>query len=61
MNDVIAMCNNKMTVHDVYEDAERAHERFKELVRVSKHHDNDGVITIMRLSDGYIMAMETIE
>lgn len=61
MNDVIVMCNDKVTMHEVYETAYRAHERFKELVRVSKHGDNDGVITVMRLFDGNIMALKTIK
>ena len=61
MNAVIAMCNDKVTVHDVYESAERAYERYKELIGVSKHGDNDGVITVIRLLDGHIMDMETIE
>lgn len=61
MNAVIVMCNDKVTIHEVYETAERAYERYNELIGVSKHGDNDGVITVMRLLDGNIMAMETIE
>lgn len=32
-NEVVAMCNSRVTVRDEYETAERAHERFKELVK----------------------------
>ena len=31
-NEVVAMCNSRVTVREEYETAERAHERFKELV-----------------------------
>lgn len=61
MNSVMVMCNDKVTIHEVYETAERAYKRYKELIGISKHGNNDGVITVIRWRDGYIMAMETIE
>lgn len=57
-NEVIAMVNNTVTIREEYETAERAHERFTELVRVSKGHEHEGLITIARLQDGYPMATE---
>lgn len=60
-NEVVAMCNSRVTVRDEYETAERAHERFKELVRVSKTGKRDtDVITVYRLQEGYPMAIEEI-
>lgn len=57
-NEVVAMCNSRVTVRDEYETAERAHERFKELVNACNGRSHDGLITIVRLNDGYPTAME---
>ena len=57
-NEVVAMCNSRVTVRDEYETAERAHDRYKELVNAWKGRSHDGHNTIVRLQDGYPMAME---
>lgn len=60
-NEVVTVANGKVTIRETYDTAERAHERFTELVRVirKKMRDTD-MITVYRLQDGYPMAMEQI-
>ena len=57
-NTVFLMINGKFITNEWYPTAERAHERFKELVSACKGRSHDGLITIVRLQDGYPMAME---
>ena len=60
-NKVVVMMNGRVTVNELYTDANAAHERFKELVRVSKTGKRDtDMITVYRLSDDYPMAIEEI-
>lgn len=60
-HEVVAMANGKVTIRETYDTAERAHERFSELVRVSKKKMRDtDMITVYRLQDGYPMAVEEI-
>lgn len=60
-NEIVVIANGKVTIRESYNTAERAYERFKEIVRVSrkKMRDTD-MITIYRLQDGYPMAVEEI-
>ena len=60
-HEVVATANGKVTIRETYDTAERAHERYKELVRVSKKKIRDtDVIAIFRFADGYPMASEQI-
>lgn len=60
-NKVVVMMNGRVTVNELYTDANAAHERFKELVRVSKTGKRDtDVITVYRLQEDYPMAIEEI-
>lgn len=60
-NKVVVMMNGRVTVNELYTDANAAYERFKELVRVSKKGKRDtDMITVYRLLDDYPMAIEEI-
>lgn len=60
-NKVVVMMNGRVTVNELYTDANAAHERFKELVRVRKTGKRDtDMITVYRLQDDYPMAVEEI-
>ena len=60
-NKVVVMMNGRVTVNELYTDADAAHNRFKELVRVSKKGKRDtDMITVYRLLDDYPMAIEEI-
>lgn len=60
-NRVVVMMNGRITVNEFYTDANAAHERFKELARVSKTGKRDTyVITVYRLREDYPMAIEEI-
>lgn len=60
-NKVVVMMNGRVTVNELYTDANAAHERYKELVRVSKKGKRDtDMITVYRLLDDYPMAIEEI-
>lgn len=56
-NKVVVIMNGRVTVNELYTDANAAHERYKELVRVSKKGKRDtDMITVYRLLDDYPMA-----
>lgn len=60
-NKVVVIMNGRVTVNELYTDADAAHNRFKELVRVSKKGKRDtDMITVYRLLDDYPMAFEEI-
>ena len=60
-NRVVVMMNGRVTVNEFYTDANAAHERYKELVRVSKKGKRDtDMITVYRMLDDYPMAIEEI-
>ena len=60
-NKVVVIMNGRVTVNELYTDADAAHNRFKELVRVSKKGKRDtDMITVYRLLDDYPMAVEEI-
>ena len=60
-NKVVVIMNGRVTVNELYTDANAAHERYKELVRVSKKGKRDtDIITVYRMLDDYPMAFEEI-
>lgn len=60
-HEVVVLANDKVTIRETYNTAERAHERYKEIIRVSKKKMRDtDKITVFRLQDDYPMAVEDI-
>lgn len=60
-HEVVVLVNDKVTIRETYNTAERAHERYKEIIRVSKKKMRDtDKITVFRLQDDYPMAVEDI-
>lgn len=60
-NKVVVIMNGRVTVNELYTDVNAAHERYKELVRVSKKGKRaTDMITVYRMLDDYPMAFEEI-